>query len=98
MNKDNFSLPSEQVTRGVARAPHRSLFYAMGYTPDDLKKPLIGIVNAFNEIIPGHVHLRDLAQAAKLGVAAGGGTPIEFPVIGICDGIAMNHDLSQIHI
>jgi dihydroxy-acid dehydratase len=92
MNKDNFSLPSEQVTRGVARAPHRSLFYAMGYTPDDLKKPLIGIVNAFNEIIPGHVHLRDLAQAAKLGVAAGGGTPIEFPVIGICDGIAMNHD------
>ncbi|MEW6424756.1 MAG: dihydroxy-acid dehydratase [Bacillota bacterium] len=83
---------SEQVTRGVTRAPHRSLFYAMGYTPEDLQKPLIGIVNAFNEIIPGHIHLRDLAQAAKLGVAAGGGTPVEFPVIGICDGIAMNHD------
>jgi dihydroxy-acid dehydratase len=64
----------------------------MGYTRDDLKKPLIGIVNSFNEIIPGHIHLRDLAQAAKLGVAAAGGTPVEFPVIGICDGIAMNHD------
>lgn len=83
---------SEQVTGGITRAPHRSLFYAMGYTPEDLQKPLIGIVNAFNEIIPGHIHLRDLAQAAKLGVAGGGGTPVEFPVIGICDGIAMNHD------
>lgn len=90
MNKG--CLQSEQVTQGVARAPHRSLFYAMGYTQDDLKKPLIGIVNSFNEIIPGHVHLRDLAQAAKLGVSAAGGTPVEFPVIGICDGIAMNHD------
>lgn len=83
---------SEQVTQGYARAPHRSLFYAMGYTKDDLKKPLIGIVHSFSEIVPGHIHLRDLAQAAKLGVAAGGGTPVEFPVIGICDGITMNHD------
>jgi dihydroxy-acid dehydratase len=64
----------------------------MGYTKDDLKKPLIGIVHSFSEIVPGHIHLRDLAQAAKLGVAAGGGTPVEFPVIGICDGITMNHD------
>jgi len=85
-------LNSEQVTQGYARAPHRSLFYAMGYTKDDLKKPLIGIVHSFSEIVPGHIHLRDLAQAAKLGVAAGGGTPVEFPVIGICDGITMNHD------
>lgn len=85
-------LNSSQVTEGVARAPHRSLFYAMGYTPEDLRKPIIGIVNGFNEIIPGHIHLRDLAQAAKLGVAAAGGTPVEFPVIGICDGISMNHD------
>ncbi|WP_134219250.1 dihydroxy-acid dehydratase [Pelotomaculum sp. FP] len=83
---------SSQVTEGVARAPHRSLFYAMGYTPEDLKKPIIGIVNGFNEIVPGHVHLRDLAQAAKMGVASAGGTPVEFPVIGICDGISMNHD------
>ncbi|TEB14415.1 Dihydroxy-acid dehydratase [Pelotomaculum sp. FP] len=85
-------LNSSQVTEGVARAPHRSLFYAMGYTPEDLKKPIIGIVNGFNEIVPGHVHLRDLAQAAKMGVASAGGTPVEFPVIGICDGISMNHD------
>lgn len=86
------TLNSSQVTEGLARSPHRSLFYAMGYTPEDLKKPIIGIVNAFNEIVPGHIHLRDLAQAAKLGVAAAGGTPVEFPVIGICDGISMNHD------
>lgn len=83
---------SEKVTQGYARAPHRSLFYAMGYTKDDLKKPLIGIVHSFSEIVPGHIHLRDLAQAAKLGVAAGGGTPVEFPSIGICDGISMNHE------
>jgi dihydroxy-acid dehydratase len=63
----------------------------MGFTPEDLEKPLIGIVNAFNEIIPGHGHLKDLAQAAKLGVSAGGGTPIEVPAIGVCDGIAMGH-------
>ena len=82
---------SREITQGVARAPHRSLFYAMGYLPEDLEKPLIGIVNAHNEIIPGHFHLNEIAQAVKLGVSAGGGTPIEFPAIGICDGIAMNH-------
>jgi dihydroxy-acid dehydratase len=65
--------------------------YAMGYLPEDLGKPLIGIVNAFNEIIPGHVHLNDIVQSVKLGVSAAGGTPMEFPSIGICDGIAMNH-------
>ncbi|SMC41765.1 dihydroxy-acid dehydratase [Sporomusa malonica] len=83
---------SDIVKKGSTRAAHRSLFYAMGYTPGDLKKPLIGIVNAFNEIIPGHFHLRDIADAVKLGVAAAGGTPVEFPAIGICDGIAMGHD------
>ncbi len=82
---------SDQVTKGVERAPHRSLFYAAGYSPDDLKKPLVGIVNAQNEIIPGHVHLDEIAEAAKKGVIARGGTPMEFPAIGICDGIAMNH-------
>ena len=63
----------------------------MGYSDEDLQKPLIGICNAFNEIIPGHIHLRDIAEAVKLGVAAAGGTPIEFPSIGVCDGIAMGH-------
>lgn len=82
---------SENVTRGPARAPHRSLFYAMGYLPEDLEKPLIGVVNAHNEIIPGHFHLNELVQAVKLGISSAGGTPIEFPVIGICDGISMNH-------
>lgn len=82
---------SKEVTEGVARAPHRSLFYAMGYLPEDLEKPLVGIVNAHNEIIPGHFHLNEIVQAVKLGVSAGGGTPIEFPAIGICDGISMNH-------
>ncbi len=82
---------SDIVKKGSTKAAHRALFYAMGFTPEDLEKPLIGIVNAFNEIIPGHGHLKDLAQAAKLGVSAGGGTPIEVPAIGICDGIAMGH-------
>lgn len=82
---------SHEVTKGVARAPHRALFYAMGYLPEDLEKPIIGVVNAANEIIPGHFHLDTLAKAAKAGIYSAGGTPAEFPSIGICDGIAMNH-------
>ncbi|BCV24319.1 MAG TPA: dihydroxy-acid dehydratase [Firmicutes bacterium] len=82
---------SDEVKVGPTRAAHRSLFYAAGYTEEELKRPLIGVVNAQNEIIPGHVHLDTIAQAVKLGVAAAGGTPIEFPAIGICDGIAMGH-------
>ncbi|MHB8126682.1 MAG: dihydroxy-acid dehydratase [Desulfitobacteriaceae bacterium] len=83
---------SDIVKKGSTRAAHRALFYAMGYSPEDLQKPMIGIVNSFNEIIPGHIHLRDISEAVKLGVASGGGTPVEFPAIGICDGIAMGHD------
>ena len=82
---------SDIVKKGATRCAHRSLFHANGYGPEDLKKPLIGICNSFNEIIPGHIHLREIAEAAKLGVAAAGGTPIEFPAIGVCDGIAMGH-------
>ncbi len=82
---------SDIVKKGSTRSAHRALFYAMGYSPEDLEKPLIGIVNSFNEIIPGHIHLRDLTEAVKLGVASAGGTPVEFPSIGICDGIAMGH-------
>ena len=82
---------SDIVKRGSTRAAHRALFHAMGYTDEDLQKPGIGVVNAFNEIIPGHIHLRQIAEAVKLGIAAAGGTPIEFPAIGICDGIAMGH-------
>ena len=82
---------SDIVKKGLERAPHRSLFYAMGYDAEELKKPLIGIVNSFNEIIPGHVHLDRIADAVKAGVYAAGGLPVEFNTIGICDGIAMGH-------
>lgn len=84
-------MKSDIVKKGATRCAHRSLFHAMGYGPEDLEKPLIGICNSFNEIIPGHMHLRSIAEAAKLGVAVAGGTPMEFPAIGICDGIAMGH-------
>lgn len=83
---------SDVVKKGSTRTAHRTLFHAMGYSDEDLQKPLIGVVNAFNEIIPGHMHLREITEAVKLGIAAAGGTPIEFPAIGICDGIAMGHD------
>ncbi len=82
---------SDTVKKGPERTPHRALFKAMGYTDNQLKKPLIGIVNSFNEIIPGHIHLQTISRAVKDGVLAGGGTPIEFNVIGVCDGIAMGH-------
>ena len=82
---------SDKALKGAARAPHRSLFYAMGYTKEDLQRPLIGIVNSQNEIVPGHFHLDTIAKAAREGVLAAGGTPIEFPSIAICDGIAMGH-------
>ena len=82
---------SDIVKKGLERAPHRSLFYAMGYHPAELEKPLIGVVNSFNEIIPGHVHLDKIATAVKAGIYAAGGLPVEFFTIGVCDGIAMGH-------
>lgn len=84
-------MKSDVVKYGSTKAAHRSLFHAMGYSEEDLKKPLIGVVNSFNEIIPGHIHLGSIAEAVKLGISANGGTPIEFPAIGVCDGIAMGH-------
>jgi len=84
-------MKSDKVKEGLERAPHRSLLKAMGYIKEEIKRPLIGIVNPHNEIIPGHIHLNLIAQAAKSGVRLGGGTPIEFPVIGVCDGLAMGH-------
>ena len=83
---------SIEVKKGSTRAAHRSLFYAMGYTEEELKKPLIGVCCAANEIIPGHMHLDTIAQAVKYGILEAGGTPIEFPAIGICDGLAMGHN------
>jgi dihydroxy-acid dehydratase len=84
-------MKSDSVKSGVERAPHRSLFKAMGYTDEELCRPLVGIVNSANDIIPGHVELDRIVKAVKAGVYMGGGTPITFGTIGICDGIAMNH-------
>ena len=83
---------SDQVTKGVERAPMRSLFYAMGYTQEELERPLIGVVSAKSEIVPGHIHLDKIAEAVKAGVRLAGGTPVEVPAIGVCDGIAMGHE------
>ena len=82
---------SDNVTKGVERAPNRSLFYALGYTKEELERPLIGVVCSYNEIVPGHMNLDKIAEAVKAGVRAAGGTPIEFPAIAVCDGIAMGH-------
>ncbi|HZJ78887.1 MAG TPA: dihydroxy-acid dehydratase [Clostridia bacterium] len=76
----------------ISSAPKRSLFKSMGYTTEQLKKPLVGIVNSFNEVVPGHIHLQTIARAAKDGVLMAGGTPMEFNTIGVCDGIAMGHE------
>lgn len=82
---------SDIVKKGVEKTPHRSLFKASGFTDEEIARPLIGVVSAKNEIIPGHIHLDKIAEAVKAGVRLAGGTPIEFPAIGVCDGIAMGH-------
>lgn len=82
---------SDAVTKGVQQAPHRSLFNALGYTKEELDRPLIGIVSSYNEIVPGHMNLDKVVDAVKLGVAMAGGTPVVFPAIAVCDGISMGH-------
>jgi dihydroxy-acid dehydratase len=82
---------SNRMKKGVERAPHRSLLKGMGYTDEELSRPIIGVINAKNESIPGHIHLDQIAEAVKAGVRMAGGTPIEVPCIGVCDGTAMNH-------
>ena len=84
-------LRSKNVTEGVERAPNRSLFYAMGYTKEELERPLIAVVSAHSEIVPGHIHLDKITEAVKAGVRMAGGTPVMVPAIGVCDGIAMGH-------
>jgi len=79
------------MKKGISKAPHRSLFKAAGLSDDELARPIIGIVNSANEIIPGHIHLDTISEAVKRGILLSGGTPLEFSVIGVCDGIAMNH-------
>jgi len=82
---------SDLMKKGITRLPHRALFKALGLTDEEISRPIIGVVNAQNEIIPGHMHLDNIAKAVKDGIRMAGGTPIEFPTIGVCDGIAMNH-------
>ena len=82
---------SEVIKSGIERAPHRSLFKAMGFTDEEIKRPLIGVANSKSEIVPGHIHLDTITEAVKAGIRMNGGTPIEFGVIGVCDGIAMGH-------
>jgi dihydroxy-acid dehydratase len=85
------SMKSDTVKRGLERAPHRALLYALGWSKADIDKPLIGVVNSFSEIVPGHINLREIAEAVKEGVYSGGGIPFEVNTIAVCDGIAMNH-------
>ena len=85
------ALRSDNVTKGAERAPNRSLFYAMGYTKEELERPLIGVISAHSEIVPGHMHLDKIADAVKAGIRMAGGTPVLIPAIGVCDGIAMGH-------
>lgn len=83
---------SNNMKQGFEKAPHRSLLKALGMTDEEIRRPMIGVVNAFNEIVPGHKHLREIAEAVKHGVLLAGGTPLEFPAIAVCDGLAMNHE------
>ena len=84
-------MKSDAVKKGSQAAPHRSLLNALGMTPEEMKKPMVGIVSSYNEIVPGHMNLDKIVEAVKLGVAMAGGTPVVFPAIAVCDGIAMGH-------
>lgn len=84
-------MKSDNVKKGMQQAPHRSLFNALGMTQEEMKKPMVGIVSSYNEIVPGHMNLDKIVEAVKLGVAMAGGTPVVFPAIAVCDGIAMGH-------
>ncbi|MFO7839664.1 MAG: dihydroxy-acid dehydratase [Desulfosalsimonadaceae bacterium] len=85
-------MKSDNAKKGIARAPHRSLFKSMGYTDEDIERPLVGVANSVNSIVPGHVNLDKITEAVKAGIYMAGGTPVEFGTIGVCDGIAMNHE------
>ena len=84
-------MKSDNVTKGAQQAPHRSLFNALGYTKEEMERPLVGIVSSYNEIVPGHMNLDKIVNAVKMGVSMAGGTPVVFPAIAVCDGIAMGH-------
>ena len=83
---------SDRMKKGLERAPHRSLFKALGLTDEEIERPMIGIANSANEVIPGHLHLHQISEAVKAGIRMAGGTPLEFFTIGVCDGIVMGHE------
>jgi dihydroxy-acid dehydratase len=85
------NMRSDNIKKGVTQAPHRSLLNALGYTKEEKERPLIGIVSSQNEVVPGHMNLDKIVDAVKMGVAMAGGTPMVFPAIAVCDGIAMGH-------
>ena len=82
---------SDNVKKGMQQAPHRSLFNALGFTQEEMRKPLVGVVSSYNEIVPGHMNLDKIVEAVKLGIAEAGGMPVVVPAIAVCDGIAMGH-------
>ena len=84
-------LRSDEIKRGVERAPHRALLKALGLRDSDIDKPFIGIANSFTTLVPGHMHLNEIAGAVKAGITTAGGTPFEFNTIAVCDGLAMGH-------
>src|SRR3972149_4433545 len=83
---------SDEIKKGIEKAPHRALLKALGLTDKDIAKPFIGIANSYTNLVPGHIHLRNIADAAKDGIIAAGGTPFEFNTIAVCDGLAMGHE------
>ena len=91
-DKKGQTMKSDAVKKGMQQAPHRSLFNALGFTKEEMAKPLVGIVSSYNEIVPGHMNLDKIVEAVKMGVAMAGGVPREFPAIAVCDGIAMGHE------
>jgi dihydroxy-acid dehydratase len=91
LKKEN-AMRSDAMKKGLERAPHRSLFKALGLTDEEIERPMIGIANSANEVIPGHLHLHQISEAVKAGVRIAGGTPLEFFTIGVCDGIVMGHE------
>ena len=92
MEEREKKMKSDAVRKGPQQAPHRSLFYALGMTKEEMERPLVGIVNSYNELVPGHMHLDKITEAVRTGVLIGGGTPVVFPAIAVCDGIAMGHE------
>ena len=84
-------MKSDAIKKGAQNAPHRALYHALGLTEEEIERPLIGIVSSYNEIVPGHMNIDNIVEAVRMGVAMAGGTPIVFPAIAVCDGIAMGH-------